>query len=392
MRILYVSYGPQSGVTSSISSGLVALGSQVEHVDALKGLLYQVRPGSRVPNLRPQVVRAVGHALAIHGKAWKSYYLHSAYLFDVLSSAVGARIERTAPDHVLQAGVLFGPGAPPLRPYSLYLDHTRAIAERYESVPGLPPPLRPYPSWSARERIVYRNAESIFVMSEHVKASLVDDYGVDVGRIDVVGAGPNVEPGSDFQPADRDGLTILFVGKNFVPKGGPDLLDAFERLRRDHRSARLWIVASTAPTRLPEGARFFGLLDRRSLAELYSRASIFALPTLREAFGLSFLEAMSFGLPCIGTRIEAIPEIIAEGSTGFLVPPRKPEQLHEALRALVQSPELAARFGEAGRRRVRQRFGWPRAAARISARISEHLAGRASAFRSTSQGAPVAIS
>jgi glycosyltransferase involved in cell wall biosynthesis len=147
-----------------------------------------------------------------------------------------------------------------------------------------------------------------------------------------------------------------------VPKGGPELLEAFRTVRRDHPAARLWIVSSSAPAALPEGAEFLGLLGKEALARRYATASVFALPTLREAFGLSLVEAMSFALPVVATRLEAIPEIVADGETGLLVPPREPAALAAALGALLADPARARRMGNAGRARAAARFGWARAA------------------------------
>ena len=121
-------------------------------------------------------------------------------------------------------------------------------------------------------------------------------------------------------------------------------------------------MASSAPAALPPGATFHGLLGREALARLYATASIFALPTRREAFGLSFVEAMAFGLPAIGSRIEAIPEIIADGETGLLVPPGDPAALAEAISTLLGDPARARRMGAAGRARVAGRFSWRLAA------------------------------
>jgi glycosyltransferase involved in cell wall biosynthesis len=199
-------------------------------------------------------------------------------------------------------------------------------------------------------------------MSEFVKGSLVDDYGVDPARVRVVGAGPNVAPERPVPPGGRE-KAILFVGRNFVPKGGPALLDAFARVRRVHPDARLWIVAARAPPALPDGAVFHGRLAQDALAALYARAAVFALPTLREAFGLSFLEAMAFGLPVVAPRLEAIPEIVSDGETGLLVPPRDPEALARALCDLLGDPLRARLLGAAGRARVAARYGWERAAA-----------------------------
>lgn len=364
MRLLYLHYGPQSGVTAAITRSLAASGARVSDANPAEAFLYQLRPGCKIPNVRPAVVRAVIEAMRTHGWSWKPYYFHTTYAFDHLSAVAGEVVRRSGAEAVIQAGVLFSPGLRPEVPYHLYLDHTRAIAERYRRLDGLPPPVPYAPAWRAREEAVYRGAAGIFTMSEGVRASLCGDYGVDPGRVHVVGAGPNVQPGPRDLGLAREPL-ILFVGRNFVPKGGPELLEAFREVRRAHPRARLALVTSRAPAALPEGVAFHGLLAPEALARLYATAAVFALPTLREAFGLSFLEAMSFELPVVASRIEAIPEIVADGETGLLVPPREPRALAAALSSLLASPARARAMGAAGRARVAARFGWARAAARM---------------------------
>jgi glycosyltransferase involved in cell wall biosynthesis len=366
MRLLYLNYGPQSGVTASVSRSLAAAGVEVLHANPVERFLWNLRPGSRIPNLRPAPIRAFVEALRAHGRGWKAYWCHTTFAFDHLSGLAGEAIRESRPDAVLQSGVLFSPGRYPLAPFHLYLDHTRSIAERYDPLPGLQPPVPPDPAWHAREQAVYRGAAGIFTMSEFVKGSLVLDYGVDPDRVHVVGAGPNVEPAPRDAPVARE-KAILFVGRNFVPKGGPALLEAFVRLRRAHPDAQLWIVSSLPPPTLPEGAVFHGPLGAEALARLYARASVFALPTLREAFGLSLVEAMSFGLPVVATRLEAIPEIVSDGESGILVPPRDVEALARALSDLLGDPVRARLLGAAGRARAAERFGWERAAARMLA-------------------------
>ncbi|WP_237758089.1 glycosyltransferase [Anaeromyxobacter sp. PSR-1] len=74
---------------------------------------------------------------------------------------------------------------------------------------------------------------------------------------------------------------------------------------------------------------------------------------------------MAFELPVVASRIEAIPEIVADGETGLLVPPRDPAALAAALGALLADPARARAMGAAGRARAAARFGWTRAAARM---------------------------
>jgi glycosyltransferase involved in cell wall biosynthesis len=373
VRLLYLHYGPQSGVTAAIARALGAAGVEVVLANPTDRVLWRLAPGSRVPNPRPAALRAFAEAWRRHGRGWKEYWLHTPFAFDHVSRLAGDAVRRHRPDVVLQAGVLFGPGLPPRAPYHLYVDHTRAIAERYPEHPLLPRPLPPDPEWRARETRVYLGARAIFSMSAFAARSLTEDYGVDPGRVHVVGAGPNVRPDllagvrPDAAPPARPPRepAILFVGRLFAVKGGADLLEAFRAVRASRPHLRLWLVGQSAPSPLPEGAIFHGPLDGPALAGLYARASIFALPSLREAFGLAFVEAMSFGLPVVGTRVEAIPEVVAEGETGLLVPPGDPAALASALAALADDPARAARMGAAGRERAAARFGWDRTAGRM---------------------------
>jgi alpha-maltose-1-phosphate synthase len=368
VRVLYLNYGSQSGVTASIATSLSAAGVEVLQANPTERFLWQARPGSRMPNMRPSAVRAFLESAWTHRTRWKAYWLHTVYAFDHMSDLAGEAIRRARPDAVLQSGVLFGPGPFPEVPYHLYLDHTRAIAERYEERPGLPPPVPYHPGWRAREQAVYRGATQIFTMSDFVKASLVSDYGVDAARIHVVGAGPNVSPRpGDFGVAREK--AILFVGRTFVPKGGLVLLEAFERVRRVHPDAKLWIVSSSCLERLPPGAEFHGTLGPEGLRPLYARASTFVLPTLREAFGIVIVEAMTFGVPVVASRVEAIPEIVSHGETGLLVPPSDPGALARALCDVLGDPVRARLMGAAGRARATSRFDWDLAAAAMLERM-----------------------
>jgi alpha-maltose-1-phosphate synthase len=375
MRLLYLHYGPQSGVTASITAALARAGDEVLLANPAERFRYQLRPGLRlpIPNPDPAALRGVAEALRRHGVAWKSYFFHTAFAFDHLTRLAGEAVSRVAPDAVLQAGVLFGPGVYPRVPHHLYVDHTRALAESYSPADGLPPPLPPYPEWRAREQAVYRGATAIFAMSEIVRRSLVHDYGVDPARVHVVGAGPNVEPGPGDLGLARE-PRILMVGKNFLAKGGRALLEAFGHVRRRHPATRLDLVCNQAPPVLPEGVTWHGPLGREALARLYAVASALVLPTLREAFGLVLLEAMAFELPVVASRIYAIPEIVADGETGILVPPDDPAALTDALSALLADPARARRMGQAGRARVLGRFGWDRAAARMREVLSPRAA------------------
>jgi phosphatidylinositol alpha-1,6-mannosyltransferase len=101
---------------------------------------------------------------------------------------------------------------------------------------------------------------------------------------------------------------------------------------------------------------FTGFVSEATLAELYARSSIFVMPSRGEGFGLVYLEAMRAGKPCVAARASAAAEIVADGETGLLVDASDTGELKAALGRLLESPELARRMGEAGRRRWEQVF------------------------------------
>ncbi len=90
--------------------------------------------------------------------------------------------------------------------------------------------------------------------------------------------------------------------------------------------------------------------------QLLALMDIAVLPSLEEGFPNAVLEAMAAGKPVVATRVGGVPEAVVHGETGLLVPPKDPEALAEAICWLLEHPTEAARFGEAGRRRVTERF------------------------------------
>jgi glycosyltransferase involved in cell wall biosynthesis len=86
------------------------------------------------------------------------------------------------------------------------------------------------------------------------------------------------------------------------------------------------------------------------------------------------LEAMAAGLPCIGSTGGALPELIDEGATGYLVPPGDEDALLERMRELARNPDLCRSLGEAGAARYRERFTWDAVADRMLAAISSRRA------------------
>lgn len=184
-------------------------------------------------------------------------------------------------------------------------------------------------------------------------------------------------------PVPYDGPpTLLFVGKLRYYKGVDTLLEALRTLPGVH----LNIVGEgpmgppwanlAARQGLADRVHFLGEVDDAVLPSVYHQAHVFVLPASAraEAFGTVLLEAMASGLPCVTTEVgSGTSWVVQDGITGRVVPPRDPQALAEALRVLLEHPELRARMGRAGRARVEAEFTQDQMTMRVEAVYREAL-------------------
>jgi len=118
---------------------------------------------------------------------------------------------------------------------------------------------------------------------------------------------------------------------------------------------------------------FPGAISNELLPAYYENCDIFVLPSIKEGFGIVFLEAMSHGKPCIGARAGGVPEVIRDGITGVLVDPsRLTAEVPEAILRLLTEPMLCETLGANGRGAMERNFSF----ARFSARLEEILCNR----------------
>jgi len=242
-------------------------------------------------------------------------------------------------------------------PYVIFTDYTMKLAENY---PTWGPFRAQREKWFALERKLYENASLILTSSDNAKRSFIGSYSIENKRVATVGCGVTLQDSTNLTKEYKD-KTVLFIGRSFTSKGGHILLEAFKKVREKIRDAKLVIVGpAKAKLRISAlGVTFLGRVNNREqIKNLYKQASIFAMPSLREPFGLVFLEAMSYKLPCIGTKVDAMPEIIEDGKTGFLVPPGDCEALAEKILLLLESPDLMREMGDVGFLRAKEKFSW----------------------------------
>ncbi len=227
-----------------------------------------------------------------------------------------------------------------------------------------------------------RHASGIISNSGASAEALTRVYGLQPEDYvhDVIPYGMVPAPDADL-PETRtdqtDQLTVLFVGRLEKRKGIQDLFAAIPEVVERFPSARFIIAGSDnsvedgfaeengmsyeaffgqAHPRLGGRVDFVGFVDEARLQALYRDCDIFVAPSLYESFGLIFLEAMNYARPVIGCDAGGPAEIIVHGETGLLIPPSDPRSLALAISRLLASTDERRDIGQAGRRRLLERY------------------------------------
>lgn len=295
--------------------------------------------------------------------AWRARFHTSSLAHTVLSRTLD-RALRAQPLHYDIALQVHGWAAGQPRPYALYVDQTRLMAER--GWPSWMPLRRSERSSVLRlERYMYGAAAHILVMGTPARHSLIADYGVDPSRITLAGGGLMFDVLPDVSPLAVE-PTITFVGRDFERKGGDCLLRAFALVRAELPDATLHVVGVRRRFEQPGVVSHRMIRTRDRMSELYRRTRVFCMPSRYEPYGFVFAEAMAHGVPCVGTTVQSIPEILDQGHAGLLVAPGDSRALADALLTLLGDHRLASELGAAGRARVEHCLTWDHVAARAA--------------------------
>ncbi|MET3807805.1 glycosyltransferase involved in cell wall biosynthesis [Nakamurella sp. UYEF19] len=288
--------------------------------------------------------------------AWveKFYKSSRAYRYRSANAARGLAAVSGPFDLVFQIHALFDI---PETASTLYIDCThRQSADHWPAWNPLAG--RELEEWYRRERTEYLRAEHLFAFCEPTRRSLIDDYGVPEHKVTTTYAGVNLDELPELT-GRADVPTILFIGNDFVRKGGEDLLRAFALVRKVIPDAVLQLVGTDPRIQAQDGVEVLGRINDRSRVEqLYRQASVFTVTSYFDPFPLVLLEAMAFGLPTVSSHSCGIPEIVEDGITGTLVEAGDVDALAAALIATLSDPESARAAGRAGRARVERLFTW----------------------------------
>jgi D-inositol-3-phosphate glycosyltransferase len=259
------------------------------------------------------------------------------------------------------------------------------------------------------EKAVVRAVDRLIAQCPAERDELLADYGARADQIALIPSAVDIDR---FRPVARSAARrrleidpsaemIVYVGRIVPRKDVRNVIQALARLT----ARRLGAGAATLPTLFIVGgetkepdpvatpeigvlralAAELGVLDqvrfvgRRQPDELhlwYAAADVAVTTPWYEPFGLTPLEAMACGTPVIGSRVGGIAFTVADGETGFLVPPRDPDALTARLEEILQDPARRVRMGQAGRARVLDSFTWQQVAMHTAALYDDLLGER----------------
>ncbi|MER6583058.1 glycogen synthase [Nonomuraea sp. NPDC050227] len=301
-------------------------------------------------------------------------------------------------------------GADVVHSHTWYANFAGHVAKMLHGVPHVVTthslePLRPWKaeqlgggytvsSWA--ERTALAAADAVIAVSEGMRRDVLAAYPeIPPGRVTVIHNGIDTaqyapDPGLDVlkkHGVDPDRPYVIFVGRITRQKGLVHLLHA----ARSFDPAAQLVLCAGAPDTPEIAAEVTGLvrgldrdgvlwisemLPKPEVIQLLTHASVFVCPSVYEPMGIVNLEAMACETPVVATATGGIPEVVADGETGLLVPidqgpdgtPHDPEafaaDLAERVNALLADPARAAEMGRAGRARAVEHFSWERIARR----------------------------
>jgi len=237
----------------------------------------------------------------------------------------------------------------------------------------------------------YSDVDAVIAISERVRDVLVKG-GVPAGRIEVIPSGIDLEPYEEKPDRDflrrefgfpPDSFLVGIVAHLVDGKGHGTLIEAARFLKAHLSKIKIIIIGSGAlELELAEQVRGLGVGDlvfflgfREDVPRLLASLDAFVLTSDAEGLGSSIMDAMAARLPVVATRVGGIPEVVAEGETGILIPPRDPEGLARAIFGLYTDRNLAERLGNRGYEVVRRKFSAEAMVSRI-VDLYEKTAGR----------------
>jgi len=243
------------------------------------------------------------------------------------------------------------------------------------------PRLTPFHRWLTRYALTH--ADTITATGLHL-ATETTRYAPAAAPVTVVPYGVDMRQFTPRTKAGSSGHVVIGTVSRLSPeKGVRYLVEAFGQLRERYGGGVSLRIAGEGPERarleasiqrmnLETSVDLRGWLEHEEIPAFLKKLDIFVMPSTWEGFGVAAAEASAMGLPVVATNVYGIPDVVRDGETGLLVPPKDPGALARAVGRLVEDPRLRAKLGEAGRDYVARHYDWTENAQQMAA-IYERL-------------------
>ncbi len=206
--------------------------------------------------------------------------------------------------------------------------------------------------------LIVKNADAVTALTEEMRREIQKVYardatvipnGIEVERFSL--SLSNKDAREELK-LENDARIVVSVASLSPKKGTEYLIRALKTIIEEEPTTKLYLIGKgteeaklrtlVQALHLTEYILFVGSIPNRVVPEYLAASDVFVLPSLEEAFGIVLLEAMAAGLPIVATNVGGIPSIVADGVNGFLVEPRNPAQIAEAVLKLLADKELTS--------------------------------------------------
>jgi len=254
-------------------------------------------------------------------------------------------------------------------PFAMFLDYTMALTKQNWSAWAPFVSEREYTTWLRYEQLTYERAHQIFCVSNQVKSSLIQDYGVDPEKITVTGSSANFS--TVYQGEKRFGSRrMLFNASDFKRKGGDLVLAAFQQVRQVIPDATLVAIGGRLPE--AEGIENLGHIgSREELQNLLLNLDLVLAPAYCDPFPVLPMEAMNFGVPCIVSDCDGNPDIVDHQVNGIMLTQPEPDRLAKEIITLLNHPTQLQSMSVQARKKIKNQLNWNKIAHAIAQTIHQ---------------------
>jgi len=253
-------------------------------------------------------------------------------------------------------------------PHALYLDYTMRLSQQQQLPWAFFLNSSDRDGWLACEQRLFDRATYLFCQSQIVQTSLVQDYGIPESKAIVVGAAGNYQ--QPFAGEKTFGSQqLLFNGSDFERKGGDLVLAAFEKIRAALPDAKLVVIGRKLLTQ-HSGVENPGHVSPTELKALMLNTDLVLAPAYSDPFPRFVMEAMNYGVPCVVSNQDGMPEIVDYGASGVVVDQPTARSLADTVVHLLNHPDRLTQLSQAAQTKIKTHLNWDTVARKIGQTIA----------------------